>query len=93
MQSPTLSLFQKPWLAGFCYVTQCSEINIHVHNVYCFNQSFYLFQDSLEKYGFLSKLGGKLKIWKRRWFVLRNGELFYYKSQVILTDCYSYKTL
>ncbi|KAJ8308071.1 hypothetical protein KUTeg_012945 [Tegillarca granosa] len=37
--------------------------------------------DSLEKYGFLSKLGGKLKIWKRRWFVLRNGELFYYKSQ------------
>lgn len=21
-------------------------------------------------------------MWKRRWFVLRNGELFYYKSQV-----------
>lgn len=39
-------------------------------------------QDTLEKFGYLSKLGGKVKMWKRRWFVLRNGELFYYKSQV-----------
>ncbi|XP_061173057.1 pleckstrin homology domain-containing family H member 1-like isoform X2 [Saccostrea echinata] len=38
-------------------------------------------QDTLEKFGYLSKLGGKVKMWKRRWFVLRNGELFYYKSQ------------
>ncbi|VDI62691.1 Hypothetical predicted protein [Mytilus galloprovincialis] len=37
--------------------------------------------DTLEKFGYLSKLGGKVKMWKRRWFVLRNGELFYYKSQ------------
>ncbi|XP_041353761.1 pleckstrin homology domain-containing family H member 2-like isoform X2 [Gigantopelta aegis] len=37
--------------------------------------------DTLEKCGYLSKLSGKVKTWKRRWFVLRNGELFYYKSQ------------
>ncbi|XP_069117939.1 pleckstrin homology domain-containing family H member 1-like isoform X2 [Argopecten irradians] len=37
--------------------------------------------DTLEKFGYLSKLGGKVKMWKRRWFVLRNGDLIYYKSQ------------
>ncbi|XP_071081218.1 pleckstrin homology domain-containing family H member 1-like isoform X1 [Haliotis cracherodii] len=37
--------------------------------------------DTLEKCGYLSKLSGKVKTWKRRWFTLRNGELFYYKSQ------------
>uniref|UniRef100_A0A1S4KKL1 PlekhH1, putative n=1 Tax=Ixodes scapularis TaxID=6945 RepID=A0A1S4KKL1_IXOSC len=36
---------------------------------------------SLEKSGYLTKLGGKLKTWKRRWFVLKNGALRYYKSQ------------
>jgi hypothetical protein len=43
-------------------------------------------QDTLEKFGYLSKLGGKVKMWKRRWFVLRNGELFYYKSQVSIVN-------
>ena len=44
---------------------------------------FLFFQDTLDnKAGYLSKLGGKVKTWKKRWFVLRNGELFYYKSQV-----------
>ncbi|CAN7938127.1 unnamed protein product [Ixodes hexagonus] len=38
-------------------------------------------QESLEKSGYLTKLGGKLKTWKRRWFVLKNGALRYYKSQ------------
>lgn len=37
--------------------------------------------DTLEKCGYLSKLGGKVKMWKRKWFVLRNGALYYYKSQ------------
>ncbi|CAN8023226.1 unnamed protein product, partial [Ixodes persulcatus] len=37
--------------------------------------------ESLEKSGYLTKLGGKLKTWKRRWFVLKNGALRYYKSQ------------
>ncbi|KAM4042946.1 pleckstrin homology domain-containing family H member 2 [Anomaloglossus baeobatrachus] len=34
----------------------------------------------LEKAGYLLKMGGKLKTWKRRWFVLKGGELLYYKS-------------
>ncbi|KAM9316837.1 pleckstrin homology domain-containing family H member 2 [Gastrophryne carolinensis] len=34
----------------------------------------------LEKSGYLLKMGGKLKTWKRRWFVLKSGELLYYKS-------------
>ncbi|KAH8032116.1 hypothetical protein HPB51_023226 [Rhipicephalus microplus] len=34
-----------------------------------------------EKSGYLTKLGGKLKTWKRRWFVLANGTLRYYKAQ------------
>ncbi|XP_064490249.1 uncharacterized protein CG43867-like isoform X2 [Ornithodoros turicata] len=38
-------------------------------------------KESLEKSGYLTKLGGKLKTWKRRWFVLKNGALRYYKSQ------------
>ncbi|XP_041418436.1 pleckstrin homology domain-containing family H member 2 [Xenopus laevis] len=34
----------------------------------------------LEKSGYLLKMGGKIKTWKRRWFVLKGGELLYYKS-------------
>ncbi|XP_078413292.1 pleckstrin homology domain-containing family H member 2 isoform X2 [Cetorhinus maximus] len=34
----------------------------------------------LEKSGYLLKMGGKVKTWKRRWFVLKGGELLYYKS-------------
>uniref|UniRef100_A0A8C9U8B8 Pleckstrin homology, MyTH4 and FERM domain containing H2 n=1 Tax=Scleropages formosus TaxID=113540 RepID=A0A8C9U8B8_SCLFO len=34
----------------------------------------------LEKSGYLLKMGGKEKTWKRRWFVLKAGELLYYKS-------------
>lgn len=36
--------------------------------------------EPLEKSGYLLKMGGKVKIWKRRWFVLKGGELLYYKS-------------
>ncbi len=39
-------------------------------------------KDSLEKCGYLTKLGGKVKNWKRRWFVMKNGEMLYYKSPV-----------
>lgn len=31
--------------------------------------------------GHLAKLGGKLKTWRKRWFVLKNGQLTYWKSQ------------
>lgn len=37
--------------------------------------------DTLEKTGHLVKLGGKLKTWRKRWFVLKNGTLKYWKSQ------------
>ncbi|EEB20222.1 conserved hypothetical protein [Pediculus humanus corporis] len=37
--------------------------------------------ESLEKAGYLTKLGGKLKTWRKRWFVLKNGVLIYWKSQ------------
>lgn len=39
-------------------------------------------KESLEKAGYLTKLGGKLKTWRKRYFVLRNGTLTYWKSQV-----------
>lgn len=39
-------------------------------------------KESLEKQGYLTKLGGKLKTWRKRWFVLRNGIIMYWKSQV-----------
>ena len=41
-----------------------------------------LSRENLEKSGYLTKLGGKVKNWKKRWFVLKNEELFYYKSPV-----------
>ena len=39
-------------------------------------------EKTLEKSGYLTKLGGKIKSWKRRYFVLKNGTLSYWKSQV-----------
>ncbi|XP_067901278.1 pleckstrin homology domain-containing family H member 2 isoform X2 [Heterodontus francisci] len=36
--------------------------------------------EPLEKSGYLLKMGGKVKTWKRRWFILKGGELLYYKS-------------
>lgn len=38
---------------------------------------------SLERSGYLTKLSGKLKTWRKRWFVLKDGELMYWKSKVI----------
>ncbi|XP_066913817.1 pleckstrin homology domain-containing family H member 1-like isoform X2 [Clytia hemisphaerica] len=37
--------------------------------------------ETLEKAGWLVKLGGRIKNWKRRWFVLSEGKLSYYKSR------------
>lgn len=36
----------------------------------------------LDKSGHLAKLGGKLKTWRRRFFMLSNGKLRYWKTQV-----------
>ncbi|XP_016148296.1 pleckstrin homology domain-containing family H member 1-like [Sinocyclocheilus grahami] len=37
-------------------------------------------KETLEKTGYLLKMGSQVKAWKRRWFILRNGEILYYKS-------------
>jgi len=39
------------------------------------------FEKTLEKSGYLTKLGGKIKSWRKRYFVLKNGTLSYWKSQ------------
>ncbi|KAK2843330.1 hypothetical protein Q7C36_011545 [Tachysurus vachellii] len=39
--------------------------------------------ETLEKSGYLLKMGSQVKAWKRRWFILRNGEILYYKSPLI----------
>ncbi|XP_061651340.1 pleckstrin homology domain-containing family H member 1 isoform X2 [Phyllopteryx taeniolatus] len=36
--------------------------------------------ETLEKCGYLLKMSSHVKAWKRRWFILRNGEILYYKS-------------
>lgn len=36
--------------------------------------------EPLEKSGYLLKMSVRVKTWKRRWFVLKGGELLYYKS-------------
>ena len=41
----------------------------------------------LEKSGYLLKMGSQVKAWKRRWFILRNGEILYYKSPVSVSHC------
>ena len=39
-------------------------------------------EKALERSGYLAKLGGRIKTWRRRYFVLKNGTLSYWKSQV-----------
>ncbi|NWJ01343.1 PKHH1 protein, partial [Crypturellus undulatus] len=36
--------------------------------------------EPMEKSGYLLKMGSQVKMWKRRWFVLRNRQFMYYKS-------------
>jgi len=38
-------------------------------------------EKALERSGYLTKLGGRIKSWRRRYFVLKNGSLSYWKSQ------------
>ena len=36
----------------------------------------------MEKAGYLIKLGGRVKNWKKRWFVMMDGKLCYFKTKV-----------
>lgn len=36
---------------------------------------------NIEKSGYLKKLGGKFKTWRKRWFVLKDSSLSYYKNE------------
>jgi hypothetical protein len=36
-----------------------------------------------DKEGFLTKQGGGYKSWKRRWFVLKGTNLYYFKSKKV----------
>ncbi len=35
-----------------------------------------------DKQGFLTKEGGSIKTWKKRWCVLKRGSIYYSKNQV-----------
>lgn len=51
-----------------------------------------VFQDSMEKSGYLLKMVKTWKkTWKRRWFILKDGELLYYKSPVSLMNVFLVK--
>ncbi|XP_061083918.1 pleckstrin homology domain-containing family H member 2 [Conger conger] len=62
---------------AYCTDTECSEPE-HKLPKTCSSTSDRT--EPLEKSGYLLKMGGRVKTWKRRWFVLKAGELLYYKS-------------
>ncbi|XP_072906801.1 pleckstrin homology domain-containing family H member 2-like [Hemitrygon akajei] len=65
---------------AYCTDTECSEPEQKLPKT-CSSHSIDSGKnESLEKSGYLLKMGGKAQTWKRRWFVLKGGELLYYKS-------------
>uniref|UniRef100_A0A671L9L8 Pleckstrin homology domain-containing family H member 1-like n=1 Tax=Sinocyclocheilus anshuiensis TaxID=1608454 RepID=A0A671L9L8_9TELE len=56
--------------------SDCSEPEHKVQRT----SSYSCESETLEKTGYLLKMGSQVKAWKRRWFILRNGEILYYKS-------------
>jgi len=44
------------------------------------------FWHGAERAGWLMKQGEYIKTWRRRWFVLKQGKIFWFKSDVITPD-------
>ncbi|GAM28410.1 hypothetical protein SAMD00019534_115860 [Acytostelium subglobosum LB1] len=49
-------------------------------------QHIALMRNDIKKEGYLTKVGNFVKTWKRRWFILENGYLFYLKHQSSTTQ-------
>ncbi|XP_036026792.1 pleckstrin homology domain-containing family H member 2 [Onychomys torridus] len=64
---------------AYCADTECSQPEQKLPKT-CSSSSESGKNEPLEKSGYLLKMSGKVKTWKRRWFVLKDGELLYYKS-------------
>uniref|UniRef100_A0A8C6RAN3 Pleckstrin homology domain-containing family H member 2 n=1 Tax=Nannospalax galili TaxID=1026970 RepID=A0A8C6RAN3_NANGA len=64
---------------AYCTDTECSQPEQKLPKT-CSSSSDNGKNEPLEKSGYLLKMSGKVKTWKRRWFVLKGGELLYYKS-------------
>ncbi|XP_032881436.1 pleckstrin homology domain-containing family H member 2 isoform X1 [Amblyraja radiata] len=65
---------------AYCTDTECSEPEQKLPKTSSSHSIDSGKNEPLEKSGYLLKMGGKAKTWKRRWFVLKGGELLYYKS-------------
>jgi hypothetical protein len=44
------------------------------------------FWHSPDRAGWLMKQGDHIKTWRRRWFVLKQGKIFWFKSDVVTPD-------
>ncbi|KAL6032123.1 hypothetical protein STEG23_019802, partial [Scotinomys teguina] len=64
---------------AYCADLECSQPEQKLPKT-CSSSSESGKNEPLEKSGYLLKMSGKVKTWKRRWFVLKGGELLYYKS-------------
>jgi len=63
-------------------VHENNSLHVDVYSVHITCVLLLLQGTVCDKCGYLLKLGSKRKLWRRWWFVLSNGELAYYKSQV-----------
>ncbi|XP_021508510.1 pleckstrin homology domain-containing family H member 2 [Meriones unguiculatus] len=64
---------------AYCIDAECSQPEQKLPKT-CSSSSENGKNEQLEKSGYLLKMSGKVKAWKRRWFVLKGGELLFYKS-------------
>ncbi|EGW03191.1 Pleckstrin-likey domain-containing family H member 2, partial [Cricetulus griseus] len=73
---------------AYCIDSECSQPEQKLPKT-CSSSSENGKNELLEKSGYLLKMSGKVKTWKRRWFVLKGGELLYYKSP-LTTEKHTY---